>query len=50
MNPWDIDPNLYLPVFRTICRSLYGALQLSLQKPFRQRHTRVIPPRAGCRG
>ena len=47
MNPWDIDPNLYLPLFRTIFRSL----RVSLKKLFdpRARSVHNAPP-AGCRG
>jgi hypothetical protein len=43
MNAWDIDPNLHLPVFR----SIREALRLSLKKLFRERTTHAA---AGCRG
>jgi hypothetical protein len=43
MNAWDIDPNLHLPVFRSIWRTL----RLSLRKLLR---AQAAPPPAGCRG
>jgi hypothetical protein len=46
MNAWDIDPNLYLPVFR----SIWQVVRLSLKKLFRPRTAQVAPPPAGCRG
>jgi hypothetical protein len=48
MNSWDIDPNLYLPLFRTIFRSLRTSLRHLLASPARARSLRAAPP-AGCR-
>jgi len=45
MNARDLDPNLYLPVLR----SVYRALRRSLRKLFRPAEGRTAPP-AGCRG
>jgi hypothetical protein len=49
MNPWDIDPNLYLPLFRTIFRSLRLSFRHLLASRARARSLRTAPP-AGCRG
>jgi hypothetical protein len=46
MNAWDIDPNLHLPVFRSIWRTL----RLSLRKLFGGRAAHAAPPPACCRG
>lgn len=48
MNSWDIDPNLYLPLFRTIFRSLRASLRQLLALRARIRTLRSAPP-AGCR-
>jgi hypothetical protein len=45
MNPWDIDPNLYLPIYRAIFRMLRRPLRDFLV----QRQARAMRP-AGCRG
>ena len=43
MNPWDIDPNFYLPAFRLL------AARWRARR--RRRNARVAPPvAAGCRG
>lgn len=41
MNAWDIDPNLYLPVFRYLS---------TRWRARRRRRARVNPVTAGCRG
>jgi hypothetical protein len=46
MNAWDIDPNLHLPVFR----SIWHALRMSVRKLFRARAAHAARPPAGCRG
>jgi hypothetical protein len=46
MNAWDIDPNLHLPVYR----SMWRKLRASLRKLFRARAAQAAPPPAGCRG
>lgn len=46
MNPWDIDPDLYLPVFRPLASRLMVWL-----KGRRQRRAASAAGRlAGCRG
>lgn len=42
MNPWDIDPNLYLPVFRFLS-TRWRAWRC-------RRGARLAPVTAGCRG
>jgi hypothetical protein len=42
MNPWDIDPNLYL-------RTIYRALRPSVRKLLRLAQGHAAPP-ADCRG
>jgi hypothetical protein len=44
MNPWDIDPDLYLPMYRAVYRMLRASLRKLLA-------LRTDTPRpAGCRG
>jgi hypothetical protein len=42
MNPWDTDPNLYLPLFRSLA-SRWRAWR-------RSRRASTMPVTAGCRG
>lgn len=49
MNAWDIDPNLYLPLLRTIIRSLRTRFRNSSAKRTRTRSLHAAPP-SGCRG
>ena len=46
MNAWDIDPNLHLPVFR----SIWQTLRAWVGNRFRPRAAHAAPPPAGCRG
>jgi hypothetical protein len=46
MNAWDIDPNLHLPVFR----SIWQVVRLSLKELVRPRTAHAAPPPVGCRG
>jgi len=49
MNPWDIDPNLYLPLFQRIFRSLRWSFRSRFAALSQARSQRTAPP-AGCRG
>lgn len=49
MNAWDIDPNLYLPLLRTIIRSLRTRFRSSSARRPRTRSSHDAPP-SGCRG
>lgn len=46
MNPWDIDPDLYLPVFRPLARRLMAWLK----DRRRRRAAAAAGCLAGCRG
>lgn len=46
MNPWDLDPNFYMPVFRPLARRLTAWLKGRL----RRRAEAADGCLAGCRG
>ena len=49
MNPWDLDPNLYLPLARALAVRL-GRLLRRWRQRHRNPHAAPACPAAGCRG
>ena len=48
MNPWDLDPNLYLPLARALAVRLGRLLRRRRQR--HNPHAAPACPAAGCRG
>jgi hypothetical protein len=46
MNPWDIDPDLYLPVFRPLARKVMAWLKGRRRRRAASAARRLV----GCRG